>query len=132
MTGAARTSTDTPPTSSSPSSLADETFDHASGALAAASAPRRHFENTGSAHFERRYELLGNAEGKAGSFWHWVAGEVTVVLVSDAAGDGEAETVTGFGGVESDEAFENAFALKFRHAGAVINDARLNVSVLFF
>jgi hypothetical protein len=52
-----------------------------------------------------------------------------VVLVGDAARDGEAEAVAGFAGVESDEAFEDAFALMFGHAGPVVCDARLDVSV---
>ena len=52
-----------------------------------------------------------------------------MVLVGDAAGDGEAEAVAGFAGVESDEAFEDLFALVFGYAWSVIGDERLDVSV---
>jgi hypothetical protein len=52
-----------------------------------------------------------------------------VVLVGDAARDGEAEAVPWFAGVESDEAFEDTFALVFGYARPVVCDARLDVSV---
>ena len=68
-------------------------------------------------------------EGEAGSVGGGVAGEVAVVLVGDAAGDGEAEAMAGFAGVESDEALEDALALVFGDAGSVIRDARLDGSV---
>jgi hypothetical protein len=49
--------------------------------------------------------------------------------VGDAAGDGEAEAVPRFAGVESDEAFEDELALVFGYAGSVVGDKRLDVSV---
>jgi hypothetical protein len=52
-----------------------------------------------------------------------------VVLLGDAAGDGEAEAVPWFAGVESDEAFEDELALLFGYAWSVIDDLRLDVSV---
>ena len=51
------------------------------------------------------------------------------MLVGDAAGDGEAEAVAGFVGVEPDEAFEDALAVVFRYAGTVIGDVRLDISI---
>ena len=51
------------------------------------------------------------------------------MLVGYALRDGEAEAVSRFAGVESDEAFEDAFALVFGDPGPVVCDARLNVSV---
>jgi hypothetical protein len=39
-----------------------------------------------------------------------------MVLLGDAARDGESEAVAGFGGVEPGEAFENTFALVFGYA----------------
>ena len=73
--------------------------------------------------------LGGNVKSEAGSVRCGVAGEVAVVLVGDAAGDGEAEAVAGFAGVESDEAFEDLFALVLGYAGSVIGDERLDVSI---
>lgn len=52
-----------------------------------------------------------------------------MVLLGDAAGDGEAEAVTGLAWVESDKAFEDALTLVFGHAGSVVCDERLDVSV---
>ncbi len=52
-----------------------------------------------------------------------------MVLLGDAARDGESQAVAGLGGVEPDEAFEDAFALAFSNAGAVVRDPRLEVSV---
>jgi hypothetical protein len=52
-----------------------------------------------------------------------------VVLVGDAARNAESEAVPRFAGIESDKAFEDAFALVFGHAGPVVCDARLDVSV---
>ena len=52
-----------------------------------------------------------------------------MVLMGDALGDGEAEAVTGFAWIESDEAFEDALALVFGYAGSVVCDARLDVSL---
>ena len=51
------------------------------------------------------------------------------MLAGDATGDGEPEAVAGLAGVESDEALEDAFALILGHAGAVVRDARQDVSV---
>ena len=78
---------------------------------------------------ERDSAIHGKAEGEAGSVGGRVAGEIAVVLVGDAAGDGEAETMAGFAGVESHEALEDALALAFGYAGPVIRDERLDVSV---
>ena len=72
-----------------------------------------------------RWEL----ERKTGSVRGGVAGELAVVLVGDAASDGEAEAVPRFAGVESDEAFEDELALVFAYAGSVVCDKRLDVSV---
>ena len=55
--------------------------------------------------------LGGEAEREAGPRRCRVAGEVAVVLVGDAARDRETKAVAGFAGVESDEAFEDLFAL---------------------
>ena len=52
-----------------------------------------------------------------------------MVLLGDAARDGESEAVAGFGGVESDEALKNSFALVLGSARAVVCDPRLDVSV---
>src|SRR5437764_6449260 len=76
-----------------------------------------------------RSGLHGEVEGEAGSVRCGVVGEVALVLLGDAAGDGEAEAVAGFAGVESDEAFEDALVLVFGYAGSVIRDSRLDVSV---
>src|SRR5579862_1421529 len=76
-----------------------------------------------------RSAFSGKAEGEAGSARRGVAGEVAVVLVGDAACDGEAEAMAGLAGVESDEAFEDAFALVFGYAWSVVCDARQDVSV---
>jgi hypothetical protein len=74
-------------------------------------------------------ELRGKAKGEAGSFRRRVTGQVAVVLVGDPLGDGKAEAMSGFAGVESDEAFEDAFALVFGYARPVVCDAGLDVSV---
>jgi hypothetical protein len=52
-----------------------------------------------------------------------------VVLLGDAARDGEAEAVAGFDGVEPNEALEDAIALMFGYSGAVVDDVRFDVSV---
>jgi hypothetical protein len=67
-------------------------------------------------------------EGEAGAGRGEIAGEVAMVLLGDAARDGESEAVAGFGGVESDEALENVLALVFGYAGAVVCDPCLDVS----
>jgi hypothetical protein len=51
------------------------------------------------------------------------------VLLGDSAGDGETEAVSGFAGVESDEALEDAPAFVLGDAGAVVCNLRLDVSV---
>jgi hypothetical protein len=71
----------------------------------------------------------GEAEGKAGSIFGLVAGEVAPVLLGDAAGDGEAEAVTGFAGVESNEALEYPLALVFGYARSIIGDERLGIAI---
>ena len=53
-----------------------------------------------------------------------------MVLLGGAARDGESEAVAGFGGAESDEAFENALALVFGYARAVVCDSHLDVSAV--
>jgi hypothetical protein len=69
------------------------------------------------------------AESESGSVRCGVAGEVAVVLSGDASGDGEAEAVTGFAWVESDEAFEDPLLLVFGDAGSIVCDHRLNIPV---
>ena len=64
--------------------------------------------------------LRGKAEGEAGAGRGGIAGEVAMVLLGDAARDGESEAVAGFGEVEPGEAVENAFALVFGYARAVV------------
>jgi hypothetical protein len=76
-----------------------------------------------------RSELRGKAEGEAGSARRGVAGEFAAVLLGDAPGNGEAEAVPGFVGLEPDEAFENALTLVFGYAGSVVGDERPDVSV---
>ena len=51
------------------------------------------------------------------------------MLLGDAAGNRETEAVAGLAGVKSDEAFEDALALLFGHAGTVVGDARLDEAV---
>src|SRR5204863_5706880 len=70
-----------------------------------------------------------DSESEAGSVRGGVARKVAIVLVGDAAGDREAEAVAGLAGVESDEAFEDPLAFVLGHAGSVIGNARLDVSV---
>jgi len=73
--------------------------------------------------------LRGKVEGEGGAGTGGIAGEVAVVLLGDAERDGESEAVAGFGGVEPDEAFENAFALVYGYARAVVCNPRFDESV---
>jgi hypothetical protein len=74
-------------------------------------------------------ELGRNSEREAGSARDVVAREIAVMLLGDAASDGEAEAVAGLAGVESREAFEDPSAFVLRHAGAVVGDLGFDVSV---
>ena len=51
------------------------------------------------------------------------------MLLGDAPGNGEAEAVPGFVGLESDEAFENALTVVFGYAGSVVGHECLDVAV---
>src|SRR5438105_14886591 len=76
-----------------------------------------------------RRPVSRDAKCEAGSAWHGVAGEVAVVLLGDAAGDGEAQAVAGLAGIESNEALENPLAFALWYARPVIGDVRLGVAV---
>src|SRR5205814_6885915 len=76
-----------------------------------------------------RRPVSRDAKCEAGSAWRGVAGEVAVVLLGDAAGDGEAQAVAGLVGIESNEALEDPLAFALWYARPVIGDARLGVAV---
>src|SRR5205085_8866496 len=76
-----------------------------------------------------RRPVSRDAKCEAGSAWRGVAGEVAVVLLGDAAGDGEAQAVAGLAGIESNEALENPLAFAVWYARPVIGDVRLGVAV---
>src|SRR5581483_11089351 len=73
--------------------------------------------------------LGGEPEREAGSLLNVVAREIAVVLMRDAAGDGQPEAVTGLAGVQPDEAFEDSFALVLGYPGTVVCHAGLDVSI---
>jgi hypothetical protein len=74
-------------------------------------------------------ELRGKAKAEACSLRRRITGQVSGVLAGDPLGNGEAEAVAGFAGVESDEAFEDALTLVFGYAGSVVCNTSLDVSV---
>ena len=76
-----------------------------------------------------RSRLCWEGKGEDGSVWRGVAGEVAVVLLGDAAGDGEAQAVAGFTGIESNEALEDALAFVFGYTWSVVGDERLGAAV---
>jgi hypothetical protein len=80
--------------------------------------------------FMGRQGLGEEPEGEAGARGGRIAGEDAVMLLDDATSDGEAEAVSGFVGIESDEALEDVFALFVWDAGAVVDHACLHVPVV--
>ena len=49
------------------------------------------------------------------------------MLLGDAVGDGEAQAVAGFAGIESNEALEDPLAFALWYARPVVGDVRLGV-----
>src|SRR5438876_7488674 len=86
--------------------LSESTLVYRSGLAQLNEAPVRIGRDTSSPALALR-PVSRDAKCEAGSAWRGVAGEVAVVLLGDAAGDGEAQAVAGLAGIESNEALED-------------------------